>query len=382
MKTAQKNKVLTTLGILLNKNADRVLEANEKDILACSNADAGLLDRMKVDAKKVKGMISALSVTAKLPDPEGKMLYSFRPENGLKIENRTVPFGKILIIYESRPDVTIEAAAMAFKAGNRILLKGGSEAKGTNKLLTELWREALKMNGADPDYVIYLDLSREETQALIQKNTHQVDLIIPRGGRGLIDFVRKNTEVPVIISGRGNNFMFVDKDCDFEMAIRIIVNGKSRLSVCNALDKVLIHKDLPDRAAKVEKLKTALRKAGIEVLEKATEALMEEEFLAAKILIAPCDGLERAIETINRYSGGHSAVIVTTNRKLAEQFQNEVDCAAVYHNASTRFTDGGQFGLGGEIAIGTQKLHARGPIGAQHLVTNKWFIDGSGQIRE
>jgi len=382
MNTIQKNKVLTLLAVLLRKNSDKIIEANRMDVLACKDPDPSLLDRLKVDEKKVKGMVSALKMTAKLEDPEGEVLSTFKHENGLKIVNKAVPFGRILIIYEARPDVTIEAAAMAFKAGNRILLKGGSEAKRTNIVLAELWRKALKENRADPDYVVYLDINRDETQKLIKENTHDVDLIIPRGGRGLIDYVRKNTEIPMIISGRGNNFMFIDEESDFDMAIRIILNGKSRLSVCNALDKVLIHKNLPDRAGELNRLKEYLKVAGIEVLEKADDELLEEEFLAAKILITTTEGVDEAIKTINRFSGGHSAVIVTQNRKTAQRFQNEVDCAAVYHNASTRFTDGGQFGMGAEIAIGTQKLHARGPIGTRQLVTNKWFIDGNGQTRE
>lgn len=377
-----KNKVLTSLAALLKKNAGKIIEANRQDILACKYPDPALLDRLKVDEKKVKGMILALNMAAKLDDPEGKVLSTFRHKNGLMIVNKAVPFGRILIIYEARPDVTIEAAAMAFKAGNRILLKGGSEAKKTNILLTELWREALNMNGVDPDYVVYLDMNREETQNLIKNNTHDVDLIIPRGGRGLIDYVRKNTDIPVIISGRGNNFLYVDEDSDFEMAIRIILNGKSRLSVCNALDKVLIHKDLPDLESKLDALTKRLQENGIEVLTHASDEILKEEFLSAKMLVSLTDSVELAIETINHYSGGHSAVIVTGNRRLAERFQDEVDCAAVYHNASTRFTDGGQFGMGAEIAIGTQKLHARGPIGTSQLVTNKWFIDGNGQVRD
>ena len=377
-----KNKVLTSLAALLHKNADKIIEANRQDILACKDPDPSLIDRLKVDEKKVAGMILALKMTTKLEDPEGKILSTFKHKNGLKIVNRAVPFGRILIIYEARPDVTIEAAAMAFKAGNRILLKGGSEAKKTNLMLTKLWHEALKENEFGTSYVEYLDIDREETQNLIKNNTHDVDLIIPRGGRGLIDYVRKNTDVPMIISGRGNNFLFVDEQCDFDMAIRIILNGKSRLSVCNALDKVLIHKDLPGRAEKLKKLRDALNEKGIKVLQEVSEEVLEEEFLSAKILITTTGGLDEAIKTINKYSGGHSAVIVTKNRKMAERFQNEVDCATVYHNASTRFTDGGEFGMGAEIAIGTQKLHARGPIGTSQLVTNKWFIDGTGQVRE
>jgi glutamate-5-semialdehyde dehydrogenase len=382
MNTEQKNRVLGALAELLVKNQANIIEANQQDISACSDIDPSMLDRLKVDEKKVQGMVSAVEQAMELEDPEGKVLYSFQHDNGLKIENRSVPFGRILIIYESRPDVTIEAVITAFKAGNRILLKGGSEAKQTNIFLAGLWQEALEANGIDPDYVVYLDLGREETQALIKNNTHNVDLIIPRGGEGLINFVKSNTDIPVIISGRGNNFLFIDKACDFEMAISIALNGKSRLSVCNALDKVLIHKDLTDLERQIYALADRLKDMGIEVVSDVSEEVMKEEFLSAKMVISTVAGVDAAIETINKYSGGHSASIVTADRQTAEKFQREVDCSAVYHNASTRFTDGGQFGMGAEIAISTQKLHARGPIGIGELVTNKWFIDGEGQIRE
>jgi glutamate-5-semialdehyde dehydrogenase len=318
----------------------------------------------------------------------------------LKIENRTVPFGTILIVYEARPDVSIEAAIIALKAGNKILLKGGKEARSTNLFLIDLWRRALEETGADPDFVKYLDISREQTRELIQGSggTEKFDLVIPRGGEALIDFVLKNSKAPVIVSGRGNNFAYIDREADFEMALEIILDGKQRLSVCNALDKVLINANLPDFEAKLEALIAALLARKIEVFGDETvidltnqnvqpaagagEEIWYEEFLSAKIFIATLLNVEEAIETINKYSGGHSAAIVTSNAETAEKFLTEVDCAAVYHNASTRFTDGGQFGLGAEIAISTQKLHFRGPLGAQHLLTNKWFVCGDGQIRK
>ena len=229
---------------------------------------------------------------------------------------------------------------------------------------------------------------------MIQENTHNIDLIIPRGGDQLIEFVQKNTSVPALISGRGNNFLYIDKDCDFEMALQIALDGKRRLSVCNALDKVLVHTQLPELETKVSQLVTALN--GIDVTVFAdpsiaalngtispmpSEAMWAEEFLAPKILLGTVSQGEQAVEMINQYSGGHSAVIVSNDLKCARQFQQSVDCAVVYHNASTRFTDGGQFGVGAEIAISTQKLHFRGPVGLGELVTNKWFIDGQGQVR-
>jgi len=395
MNTLQKNSVLKTLIELLSKNKQKIINANRQDISACLGVDESMLDRLKVDENKISEMLESLKHIAKLNDPEGRILYSYRHKNGLKIENKTVPFGKILIIYESRPDVTIEATAIALKAGNKILLKGGKEARETNIFLAKLWQEALFKNGAGKDYVTYLDISREGIQNLIKNNSPQVDLIIPRGGPKLIDFVIRHTNVPAIISGRGNNFLYMDKESNFEMAVKIIINGKQRVSVCNALDKVIIHQDAPAIKSKIDKLVASLITNKFEVFgdknicklndkirEIKGKAMFSEEFLSSKILLALVKNTAEAIDMINQYSGGHSASIITTNRKTAEKFQNEVDCAAVYHNASTRFTDGGQFGLGAEIAISTQKLHFRGPIGINQLVTNKWFIYGDGQTRE
>lgn len=383
MNTTKKNNVLKTLAELLLKSKQDIIEANKQDVSASSNIDDSLLDRLKVNENKILGMVNSINQTIKLQDPEGKTLYTYEHENGLKIENTTVPFGKILIIYESRPDVTIEAAITAFKAGNKILLKGGKEARKTNKLLTDLWQEALAANGLDKNYITYLDIPREETQSLIKNNIHRADLIIPRGGEGLINFVEQNTNIPLIISGRGNNFLYIDEESDFDMAIKIILNGKERVSVCNALDKVLINQNIQDVKSHISKLSSKLIENKIEVLtDQSDEAILSEEFLAPKILLQTVKDLDEAIALINKYSGGHSATIITSNNQTADKFQNEVDCAAVYHNASTRFTDGGQFGFGAEIAISTQKLHFRGPIGLNQLVTNKWFIYGDGQVRE
>lgn len=389
-----KNKVLVSLSGLIQQNRQAIIDTNKQDVAAFSGDDESMLDRLKVDDKKVNGMIAAIEQIIVFGDPEKKLLYSAIEPNGLKIENRTVPFGTILIIYESRPDVTIEAAITAFKAGNKILLKGGKEARLTNLLLTKLWQQALVENGVSENYVTYLDIGREAIQQLIRENNKTIDLIIPRGGDALINFVLQNANVPVMVSGRGNNFLYIDVDSDFDMAINIIINGKSRISVCNALDKVLINKNLIDLPIKLNKLVNKLQENNIEVIGTAaiktlnnsvelmpTIAMMEQEFLSLKILVDVTNDLNTAIKTINQYSGGHSAVIITDDNKAATQFLDEVDCAAVYHNASTRFTDGGEFGLGAEIAISTQKLHFRGPVGLNQLVTNKWFVFGNGQVR-
>lgn len=395
MNTFSKNNVLLALEGLLKENQSEILEQNQTDMDSFSDMDASLKDRLKVDDEKVVGMIRSLREVAAQDDPEGKVLYDFTRSDGLRIVNRTVPFGTILIVYESRPDVTIEAAATAFKAGNRILLKGGKESFHTNTFLVKLWQQALSNNGISTDFVEYLDVSRDEIQQIIKNNTPKVDLIIPRGGDKLIDFVVENASVPVIVSGRGNNFMYVDDECDSEMAIRLILNGKKRIGVCNALDKVLINKNLYSLEDRLANFVSQLNNKGIEVIgdknaaslcdkitENNDEMVLFEEFMAPKIYFSLIDNLQQAIKTINNCSGGHTAVIVTDNTEKADEFMRAVDCAAVYHNASSRFTDGGQFGVGAEIAISTQKLHFRGPLGAQELVTNKWFGFGNGQIRE
>ncbi len=395
MNSPLKNNVLESLAKILAANKESIIEANKADIADCPTDDEVILDRLKVDAAKVEKMIASVNSVLAANDPVGKILYEKTREDGLRIENRSVPFGTILIIYEARPDVSIEAAIIALKAGNRILLKGGKEARRTNLCLADLWRKALEENGADADFVKYLDLSREETQRLIRGDAEKFDLVIPRAGETLIDFVLQNSKVPVIVSGRGNNFAYVDENADYEMALKIILDGKQRLSVCNALDKVLIDENLPDLAARVNQLIDKLRAANIEVFADENihamndsaalisgEDVWHEEFLSAKIVIGTISNLAEAIGKINEYSGGHSATIITDNNETAEKFMREVDCAAVYHNASTRFTDGGEFGLGAEIAISTQKLHFRGPLGAEHLLTNKWFVFGDGQIRK
>lgn len=394
MDTKVKNRILKTLSELLFVNRQMIIKANQKDLSYCSKTDQVMYDRVKVDDQKITGMIASIQKVIDLDDPEGKLLYSFQHDNGLKIVNKSVPFGTILIIFESRPDVTIEAAIIAFKAGNKVLLKGGKEAKNTNMFLEKLWQNALTKHGIDKNYVSYLDIDREETRRLIKEGDKRFDLIIPRGGEDLINFVVKNSTVPVIISGRGNNFLYVDSEADFEMAIRVILNGKQRISVCNALDKVLINKRLPDLSRKVTSLLNKLFNNKIDVYgdkeicklsskiqEIKGDSIFWEEFLAAKILLSLVDNIDEAISLVNKYSGGHSASIITANNATAEKFLQEIDCAAVYHNASVRFTDGGQFGLGSEIAVSTQKLHFRGPVGLNQLVTNKWFVYGNGQMR-
>lgn len=391
--TDTKNKALKDLALLIAEEKSEIIAKNKIDLDNAGNIDPTLIDRLKVDGKKVDGMVSSIEEIISDEDPQGKILHEYEHPNGMLVQNKVVPFGNILIIYESRPDVTIEAAITAFKGGNKILLKGGKESKNSNLFLVSLWHKALKKNGIPTDFVTYLNINREETQKLLKENTHKLDLIIPRGGEGLINYIRTTTSVPLIISGRGNNFVYIHDKCDFDMAVDIVLNGKSRLSVCNAIDKVLINKNIPKFAEKAEILVRELTQINMEVIadgveiekiggvNKMNKNIYAEEFLSAKILVAEVNDMEEAIHKINEFSGGHSAVIVASNDATAEDFQNRVDCAAVYQNASSRFTDGGQLGFGAEIAISTQKLHFRGPVATGQLVTNKWFIKGNGQIR-
>ena len=390
-----RNGVFTSLARLLDEQRTGLLEANRADAAACPPGDDVILDRLKLDDKKIDRMISSVRTVLAADDPVNRVISSHTRPDGLRIENRRVPFGTVLIIFEARPDVCIEAAIIALKAGNRILLKGGKEARNTNLFLADLWRQALEENQGATQTVRYLDISREETRELIRGECEKFDIVVPRGGEALIDFVVTNSSSPVIVSGRGNNFLYVDRDADFEMALKIALNGKQRLSVCNALDKILIDSALPDIETRMRRFVEAFRAAGIEVFGDETvraivasvcpvesEEIWYEEFLSAKLVVGIIADLGEAIEKINKYSGGHSAAIITNDPEKAELFLSEVDCAAVYHNASIRFTDGGEFGLGAEIAISTQKLHFRGPLGAEHLMTNKWFVFGNGQIRE
>ena len=379
-----RNNVLLTMAALLEENRAQLISINKTDLDAYKGDDISMYDRLKVNDAKVDEMISAAKHLASQDDPVGVERFSFQHDNGMQVYNKTASFGTVLIIYESRPDVTVEAAGIAFKSGNKILLKGGKESLNSNLKIVKLWHQALTQHNASTDWVEYLQFNRTETQAFLEKPTQKVDLIVPRGGERLIAFVKQHATCPVIISGRGNNFVYVEKEADFDIAFDVILNGKSKISACNAVDKVLIDENLPNRIDFVNQLIEKLTNLDIEVLKAknfSSDEIWYEEFLDYKILIGKIDSAESAMAKINKYSGGHSAAIITKNDDKAKLFMENIDCAAVYHNASTRFTDGGQLGLGGELAISTDKLHQRGPIGLQHLVTNKWYVHGNGQIR-
>lgn len=390
----KRNLVLHSMAKLVEQERSQIILTNQEDLLAYDGSDLAMEERLKVDNKKVEEMILSLNQLASQEDPVGVERFHFVHDNGIKVVNKTAAFGTILIIYESRPDVTIEAGGIAFKSGNKILLKGGKESLKSNLKIVDLWHKALEENGVSKDWVEYLNFNRAETQTFLEKPTQKVDLIVPRGGEKLIEFVKQHATCPVIVSGRGNNFVYVHQNADTDLALKVILNAKtSKISACNALDKVLIDSRLPNfegfTAILIETLIENKVKVIVDESLKSfedTETLQNEdiwyeEFLDYKIVIGIIDSEEHAIEKINKYCGGHSAAIITKEENIAKQFMESVDAAAVYHNASTRFTDGGQFGLGGELAISTDKLHQRGPIGLQHLVTNKWYVYGEGQIR-
>ncbi|MEH6620846.1 glutamate-5-semialdehyde dehydrogenase [Maribacter arcticus] len=390
----KRNAVLLRMADLVRQEESILLSANDKDLSSFESDDIAMVDRLKVNKKKVGEMVYSLKQLAALDDPLHVERFQFTHDNGLEISNKTAPFGTILIIYESRPDVTIEAAGIAFKSGNKILLKGGKESLNSNLVLVNLWHKALEACDCAKDWITYLNFSREETQKFLEKPTEKLDLIVPRGGERLISFVKQHAQCPVIVSGRGNNFVYVSHEADLQMALDIIINAKTtKISACNAADKVIISRDLPRKMEFLNLLVQSLKKYNVEILTDAKLAGLEgtsqmddesvwyEEFLDYKIVIGQVADVDEAIQHINTHGGGHSAAIITKNKEEADTFMQSVDTAAVYHNASTRFTDGGQFGLGGELAISTDKLHQRGPIGLQHLVTNKWFVKGNGQIR-
>ena len=390
-----KDKVLNSMMKIIDRERSNIIAENKKDLEAFDKDDQALYDRLVVNEAKVDGMIQAIKEVKEQDDPVGQEISNRTLDSGLNIVNKTAPFETIMIIYESRPDVTIEAAVLAFKANNKIYLKGGKEAKNSNIILEKCWHEALEENGLSKDWIKLMFTDRTETREFLQNPPVQLDLIVPRGGERLIQFVKDNAKCAVLISGRGNNYLYVAEDADWEKAVKVILNAKTdKISGCNALDKVLIDKKIPNYEAKLKELQTVLKEANVEILvdEKVGTILTDEEkipnedtwyeeFLALKIVVAEADGIDEVIEKINQYSGGHSASIITEDKEKATKFMEQIDSAAVYHNASTRFTDGGQMGVGAELAISTDKLHHRGPLGLKQLVTNKYYVYGDGHVR-
>lgn len=385
---------LTAVAAALEKNSQYILEENAKDIRAA--ADAGIseamIDRLTLTQDRISGMAQGLRQVAASENPVGKVLWGETRPNGMRIEKVAVPIGVIAVIFEARPNVTADAAAICLKAGNSVILKGGKEAINSNKAVAAVMRNALAQAGLPEDCIILIEnISREAATELMRLNGY-VDLLIPRGGAGLIRSVVENATVPVIETGVGNCHVYVDSDADIGMATEIVANAKaSRVSVCNACEGMLIHRDIAEVAliAIGEKLKeknVEIRgdEAVCEILPYAVPATDEDwatEYLDYKISAKVVDDIDEAIAHIAKYGTGHSEAIITDSYAAAEKFKAEVDAAAVYVNASTRFTDGGEFGFGAEIGISTQKLHARGPLGIAHMVSSKYIISGNGQIR-
>ncbi len=391
--TALKNDALCAIAKALKERKNEIIEANNIDLEAGKNngMSESLLDRLSLNEKRIDDIASSVLEIVALPDPVGVIKSGSTRPNGLNIEKVAVPMGTIAVIYEARPNVTIDAAALCLKSGNAVILRGGKEAINSNKASAKIMRDAIKSVGLNENCIqLVEDTSRETANALMKLNGY-IDVLIPRGGAGLINSVVQNATVPVIETGVGNCHIFVDKTADIEMAVNIIFNAKtSRPSVCNAAESLVIHRDiaasaLPAIKAKLDEKNVVLygdefARSIIDILP-ADEEDWGKEYLDYKMSVKTVNDVDEAIAHINEYSTGHSEAIITTDYNSVQKFTKLVNSSSVYVNASTRFTDGGQFGFGAEIGISTQKLHARGPIGLPELTTTKFVIRGNGQIR-
>ena len=392
---AKKDEALKAIAKALRENSQAIIAANDIDIENGKKAGltASLLDRLKLDEGRISGMADGVEQVAAQPDPIGRVIESRSLKNGLQIEKITVPMGVIGIIYEARPNVTSDAAALCLKAGSAVILRGGKEAINSNKAVMSVMRDAVESVGLPRDCVALVeDTSRQSSTELMQLSDY-LDVLIPRGGAGLIKSVVENAKVPVIEPGVGNCHVYVDASADIDMAAKIIFNAKTqRPSVCNAIETVLVHKDIAEKA--LPAIKAELDKKNVELrgcertrgilgdcVVPATENDYAVEFLDYILAVKVVDSIDDALDHLAKYSTGHSESIITSDYAAANKFTSGVDSAAVYVNASTRFTDGGEFGLGAEIGISTQKLHARGPMGLNELTSMKFIIRGNGQVR-
>lgn len=392
--TEIKNKALLAIGKALVDYADVIISANHIDIEngKKNGLNAGLIDRLMLDEERIKGIAEGCAQVAALEDPCGRVLETVERPNGLVIKKVSCPMGVIGIIYEARPNVTADAAALCLKSGNAVILRGGKEAIESNKAIADIMRNAVESVGLPADAIqLVSDTSRESSTALMRMKDY-LDCLIPRGSKNLIKAVVENSTVPVIETGSGNCHVYVDKYADIKMASEIIFNAKTqRISVCNACESLVIHSDilkkaLPAIKARLDEKQVVIKgderaRAVCPDIEAADEADFATEYLDYIISVKTVDSLDEAIEHINKNSTGHSESIITEDDDRAMAFMNRVDSSSVYHNASTRFTDGGEFGLGAEIGISTQKLHARGPMGLRELTTTKYLIFGNGQVR-
>lgn len=390
----EKNKALSEMAQALVDNIKEIIEANSVDLENAKNQDLpkAFMDRLTLNEVRIREMAQGLTELIALPDPIRESSLGWVSEDGIEIRKVQVPLGVIGIIYEARPNVTSDAAGLCLKAGNAVILRGSKDAINSNKKIVEVLQNALEKTTLGK-YVIQLveDTSREAANEMMQMNKY-IDVLIPRGGQGLINSVVENSRIPVIETGTGNCHAFVDETADIEMAVRIIENGKTqRPGVCNALETVLVHKNIAEKL--LTALEDVLNKYPVELrvceeskkyLKKYKEATEDDyytEFLDLILAVKIVDSIDDAISHIYKYSSKHSEVIITKDYNNGRKFQKEVDAAAVYVNASTRFTDGGKFGFGAEIGISTQKLHARGPMGIKHLTSYKYEISGNGEIR-
>lgn len=391
----ERNEVLTAVADAICSQKDRILKANSRDLQRMEPANP-LYDRLQLTNARLEGIAADMLKVTTLPSPLGRILKETTLPNGLHLQRISVPFGVIGIVYEARPNVTFDVFALCFKSGNACVLKGGKDADDSNHEEVAIIHEVLRQKGINEDVVTLLPATHEATAEMLNA-VGFVDLCIPRGGRKLIDFVRDNARIPVIETGAGVVNTYFDLHGDADMGARIINNAKTRrVSVCNALDCLIIHKD---RLADLGTLCQQLQESKVEIIadERAYAALEEHypgpllttandstfgtEFMAYRMAIKTVDSIDQAIDHITRYGSGHSEAIITNDRQSAEKFKAEVDAACVYVNAPTSFTDGAQFGLGAEIGISTQKLGARGPMGLEEITTYKWIIEGNGQVR-
>ena len=394
LSTKTKNQILNQMAEALEANTKNIIAANQKDLAKADDygIKETMKDRLRLDEARIQEMANGIRQVATLPDPIGNVDKMWQNADELMIGAKRVPLGVVGMIYESRPNVTTDAASLCFKTGNAVILRGGKEAFYSNQLLVEIMQAVLAQNDIHPGAIQFVDdISREVVQEMMRLNDY-LDVLIPRGGAGLIQNVKNHATVPVIETGTGNNHVYIDKDANLEMAVKIAMNAKTqRPSVCNAIETLLVHKDVASEVLPILEKELLAKNVEIRADQKAlayltqaseaTQADWETEFLDYILAIKVVDSLEEAISHINKYNTKHSEAIVTENYSAAQKFLNEVDAAAVYVNASTRFTDGFVFGFGAEIGISTQKLHARGPMGLDALTSIKYIIYGQGQVR-
>lgn len=393
--TAEKNSALAAISAALREGVDIILDANNADLIAAreNGMSEAMQDRLRLTADRINGIADGVDDVIKLEDPIGEVISGSVRPNGMSITKVRVPLGTIAIIFESRPNVTVDAAVLCLKSGNAVILRGGKEAFNSNRCLCSIMRSALAKVGLPEDLIQFVeDTSREVSNELMRCSDY-IDVLIPRGGAGLIRACKQNATVPVIETGTGNCHVFVDETADLPMAVSIVNNGKTRrVSVCNAVESLLVHENVAEEFLPMIKAKLDEKHVEIRGCERtkailgdsvvpATEEDYATEFLDYIISVKVVKSLDEAIAHIDRYTTHHSECIVTNDLANAERFQKEIDAAAVYVNVSTAFTDGGMFGLGAEIGISTQKLHARGPMGLRELTSMKFLIGGNGQIR-